>query len=188
MPIEYIITEDVYSLFAYDENWDSMISNLKEDFKYGDCIFDGYTMNKHIYFLAMDNDILVGVLKFKVGGSDSCSNPGFKNWICFIETRKSYRNKGISNTLKKMLFEYCQQNDMNILSSGFTLLGHKYNMRGYIELAKKYNVEYCYQDCVRFPNFNNYEGMKEKEYMEYYEKHKPDWDSMYEYITINKRK
>lgn len=186
--IKYITTDNIHKFFGCHDNYNGfkfIVSNIKNEFKYGDPLFEsGY--NDHIYFLAIDYNKLIGVLKFKIGGQDSCSNPGFKNWICFIEVHKNYRNQGIGKKLREMLFKHCADNNLNILSSGFTLLGHKYNLKGYIELAKKYKIEYAYKEGVGHPNFHNFEGMDEIEYKEYYEKNKPDfWYP--ETIIINKK-
>jgi len=192
MPVTYHITEDIHEFFNeyYQYNYDydkfrSIADDIEENFKYGGCLFDtGYS--DHIFFVAMDGNIPVGLLKFKVGGSDSFANPGFCNWVCFISVRSEYRNKGIGTELREMLFKYCSEHDMNILSSGFTVLGHMYNLKGYIRLAKKYNVEYSYQNCVGHPNFNDFEGMDEQEYKAYYDKHVRDWSQ--ENVIINRKK
>lgn len=187
MTLKYIITKNIHKFFNYEDcdKFRLVVEEIKADFKYGNVIFDtGY--DDHVYFLAMYNDRLVGILKFKVGGMDSCFNPGFCNWVCFIEVHKDYRNKGIGKELRKRLFKYCAENGLNVLSSGFTLLGHMYNLKGYIELAKKYGVEYSYKEGVDHPNFHTYEGIDKKEYMAYYEKHKSDF-GCYENIVINKK-
>jgi GNAT superfamily N-acetyltransferase len=191
MDITYTITENLNDVIGYydNENYDQHINHIKDNFKYGNCFFESGSILSpinYMFFLAIDNDMIVGVLKFKYGGHDSLGNPGFANWVCFTEVIKEYRNKGIGYELKRMLFDYCHKNNMNILSSGFTLLGHKYSLKGYIDLAHEYGVEYCYIDCVRFPNFNNFEGLDEAEYKAYYDKHKSDWDESKQIRIINK--
>jgi GNAT superfamily N-acetyltransferase len=183
------MTDDLNEVIPYNEHFSSTMTDIEEKFKYGNCFFEDsfFSKSKHIYFLAIENEKIVGIIKFKTKGEDSLSHPGFKNWICFIEVRKDYRNKGIATVLKEMLFNYCSENNLNVLSSGFTMLGYKYNLKGYIELAKKYNIEYCYCDYIRFPNFNNFEGIDETEYREYYKKYKGDWLDE-KIVIINKKK
>jgi GNAT superfamily N-acetyltransferase len=188
MTIKYIITKDINEIIGYydNENYHMKINDIKDNFKYGSCLFE-WSMNDHIYFLAMDKDRIVGILKFKVGGSDSFGNPGFANWICFIEVMKEYRKSGISTELRRLLFKYCAKNDLNVLSSGFTVLGHMYNLKGYIKLANEYGVEYAYSDCVSFPDFRNFEGLNEDEYKAYYDEHKANWVESEKHIINNKK-
>lgn len=188
--ISYHTTDCIHTLLGYYEDdqkqFEITVADIKDNMKYGNALFDT-EFDDHVFFVAMDNDIMIGVLKFKVGGHDSFANPGFANWICFIDVRKEYRNQGISTVLRKMLFKYCADNDLNILSSGFTVLGHMYNLKGYIRLAKKYGVEYAYKDCIGHPNFSNFEGMDETEYRAYYGQHKPDFMEMDNVVIINKK-
>ena len=182
--IEYKITTDLYELLGKD-----FLKKLKvaeKNFHYGVSFVEPFSLGSGnlVYFVAMEDNEIVSIIKLRVGVEGSRN--GFENWICFSETHPEYRNRGLSKQLKRMVFEYCAENELSLLSSGFTVLGHKYGRPTYIALAKEFGVEYAYRDSVDFFDYSDSEGMDKDEYEVYVKKYSPGF-GVSEYTIINKK-
>ena len=73
MPITYHITDNIHEFtgefsLSYDK-WEKIADKIEKNFKYGNCVFETYN-KKHIFFLAMNGEDIIGILKsrlFKLG-------------------------------------------------------------------------------------------------------------------------
>jgi ribosomal protein S18 acetylase RimI-like enzyme len=94
------------------------------------------------YFCAMDEDKIVGMLKFKTGGSESLWNPGYNNWVSFISVDPEYRNRGIAKKLIRMLFEFANENKYSVLQSRYSDDGLKYIKKEFNKVASEYDIDF----------------------------------------------
>lgn len=168
-----ILTDDMLrELFInYDlENPYEKIDVLCNEIKYLNFRWDHHSVN-NVFVCAFEGEELVGVAKLKTGGCDSNSHPGQNNWIGFISVRKGHFGKGIGKILVENLFKYASQNNLQILTSG-------YSMRGWLHLRKHvHNYAFKYgvnlndpETKPQFYDFESYEGFEESEYMKLVDK------------------
>lgn len=129
-----------------EDPWYKLDQLKTENFKYfkGENIFPYLPASdeKHIFFCAIDNDKIIGLIKLKIGGKDSLYYPGWKNWICFIDILPEYQGNGISRKLTQMMFKYAEINSLDILTSGYTKEGFERVKKIFNEESKNYNVKF----------------------------------------------
>jgi GNAT superfamily N-acetyltransferase len=101
---------------------------------------------KHIYFCLMHKNKIVGMIKLKVGGTESLFHTGWKNWICFVSILPEYQGKGISRKLIQAMFKYAKEKNLNILSSGYSSEGFLKIRKVLREESKNYSVDFLDTD------------------------------------------
>lgn len=101
---------------------------------------------KHIYFCSMHKNKIVGMIKLKVGGTESLFHTGWKNWICFISILPEYQGKGISRKLIQAMFKYAKEKKLNILSSSYSNEGFIKIRKVLREESKNYSVDFLDTD------------------------------------------
>jgi len=156
-----------YMMLSYDELYDFIDDNLNDnldDFiaymksvrqriKYFRGEEFNFSMSDIVNYFAccFDDDLLVGVVKLKTGGSESVWHPGYKNWLSYVSVDPDYKNKGIATKLLDLTFKFAAEKKINVLMSGYTQEGWDY-IRDKVHLfAKEYNVDLC--DDVDGPEF-----------------------------------
>ena len=78
--------DDMYKMFvdySLEEPYEK-IKKLSKEIKYLNFGYESYHTDSNKFFCAFVNNDLVGVAKLKIGGCESCANPGWNNWIGFV--------------------------------------------------------------------------------------------------------
>jgi GNAT superfamily N-acetyltransferase len=137
---------ELYNYLIDYNNDDHMykFSEIKERIKYfviNDIVAD-FGNGEHYFFIAIEDDKIVGMLKLKTGGNDSFRYADYKNWICSCCVDKEYQGQGISSELSKMMFEFAKEKDLNILTSGYTQQGFEKLKPMFKRYAQLYNVDF----------------------------------------------
>jgi GNAT superfamily N-acetyltransferase len=119
-------------------------SEIKERIKYfvSNDIVAHYGDSEHYFFIAIEDDKIIGMLKLKTGGNDSFRYTCYKNWICSCDVDKEYQGQGIASELSKMMFEFAKEKYLNILTSGYTQQGFEKLKPMFKRYAKLYNVDF----------------------------------------------
>ena len=129
--LKYRIFEgnELYDNFVKKENNYSTegLKDLKNRIHYFDGNCTPWNDKSKFYFLCMlDGNKIVGMIKFKVGGSYSLEYPKYNNWVSFVSVDKEYRNRGIAKQLIEKLFKFANDNNYSILQSSYSEDGNKY--------------------------------------------------------------
>ena len=123
--------------------------------------------NKHVYFTCIDEDNgdIIGIVKLKIGGEDSCNYPGWNNWVCYISVDKNWYGYGIGRYLVDNMLQYAQVEDLKILMSGYSARGWMH-LHTYIHCVADVLGVVIQDDANRptFIDWNDYEGYTEEEY------------------------
>lgn len=126
---------------------------MKNKMKYcsPDTIYGGrHESNRHFIY-AYEGKKIVGILKIKIGGVDSCYNKGWCNWIDFITVDPEYKGKGIATTLLKNMFEYLKEKgEKHMLASGYSTDGYTYLRLKIRKMADEYQIAYKDKDQIEF--------------------------------------
>lgn len=145
---EILEGEELYEKLTDFNNLDyysAKLSSAKDRLYYfdGGCAPSCFDGSKYIFFCAFHNDLLVGMLKFKVGGHASIWHPSYKNWVSHISIDRNYKNRKIGTELINMLFEYAEKMNYNILQSAYSKEGKEYISKVFIRVSEKHpNVDF----------------------------------------------
>jgi len=150
--------EDFHRTVKTDWNtngiFDPEFMNKKMKYCSKDTIFGhGWGQPNRHFIYAYEGTKIVGVLKIKIKGEDSCGNPGFCNWVDYITVDPDYKNKGIATTLIKMMFEYLKEKgETHMLASGYSTFGFHFLRNKLNTLAKEYSINFKDEDTIGFPD------------------------------------
>jgi GNAT superfamily N-acetyltransferase len=126
----------------------------KEKMKYcsGENIFP-WRSDYSNFIYAYVGDQIVGILKFKIGGPDSCMNSGYCNWIDFVSVDEDFKRQGIAKTMFTMLFKHLNDiGETHMLASGYSTQG--FNMRYMLrEMAAFAEIDFKDEDFIGFPEY-----------------------------------
>lgn len=139
------------TLINYDsDNPFEELDKLEDKFKY----FGDLTGNDHeacnYFFCVIVNGDIVGVTKFKVGGSYSFSAPEYNNWISYVCVTKEHQSKGYSKIMLEGLFKFAKEHNLSVLSSGYSSEGYLRIRPRMHKLAKEFDIDFKDTDKVEF--------------------------------------
>jgi GNAT superfamily N-acetyltransferase len=103
------------------------------------------------FFVAFDDDKIVGMIKLKTGGNCSYGYPEYKNWISYCSVDSNYQGQGIARELAEILFKFAKEHNFNILTSGYTEDGFKKLKPMFAKLSLLYDVDFM--DDREYPEF-----------------------------------
>jgi len=124
MLVYKIMSDDDLSNLLLDYDKDDYMEDFKDAkkrIKYFDFQQDTYFNDQYsLYFCALEDNKLIGAARVKIGGKDSCINPGWCNWLTFIAVDPEYQSQGHATKLIDMIMCYCASNDIDLLISEYT--------------------------------------------------------------------
>jgi GNAT superfamily N-acetyltransferase len=126
------------------------LERLENSFRFfGDLINHDHNACNYFFCIIVDGDI-IGLTKFKVGGSFSCYNPEYNNWISYVCVDKHHKSKGYSKIMLEGLFKFAKERNLSILSSGYTSEGYLRIRPRMHKLAKEFGIDFKDADKVEF--------------------------------------
>jgi GNAT superfamily N-acetyltransferase len=93
---------------------------------------------QYVWFIAFDDNKIVGMLKYKTGGVESSEQPNYCNWMHFVVVDKEYEGLGIATQLINLLFLYANLSKLSILQSAYTQVGWDRIRKVFKRVAERY--------------------------------------------------
>jgi GNAT superfamily N-acetyltransferase len=98
-----------------------------------------YMSDNEIFLFMYEDEVPVGIVKIKHGGTYSCNFPDFNNWIGFISISRKHWGRGLARPLVKGIFEYCRENNIDkLLQSSYSDLGWNRLQKYFDDYAPQY--------------------------------------------------
>lgn len=140
LSVEVLKPDELFnSIYDFDE-YELKDKTIYDRIRYFSGNDFGYNVNPMFFTVLKLNEKIIGVAKCGYYSMNAHSDNNYS--ISFFSIDKNYRGNNYARLMCDKLFSYAKDNNLDISSSSYTVLGKEQLEHLFIEYANKYNVKF----------------------------------------------